>query len=252
MNASSSPPGSQSESDGKSDYFATTRWTVVLKAGRKSSLDSDAALAELCRTYWYPLYVYVRRRGQSKEDAEDLVQGFFERFLAKNYLENVAADRGKFRAFLLASLKHYMSNEWDRASRQKRGGGVEMLSLDWVNAADRFQLEPEDSTHPEREYDRVWALALLGRVVQELRAECESEGKVELFDCAKGFLTATSESPSYELAGKALGLESGAVRVAVHRLRKRYRELLKRELMQTLSNPSDLAEELRALLTAVS
>lgn len=237
---------------GGRDYFATTHWSVVEKAGRKFSVDADAALGELCRAYWYPLYVYARRRGRSKEDAEDLVQGFFERFLAKNYLEGLDAERGKFRAFLLAALQHYMVNEWKRTTRQKRGGGEILLSLNWIEAEDRFQAEPPDPTDPEREYDRAWAMELLGRVIQQLRRDCELEGRLGLFEGAKGFLTSTVEATSYEALGQELGMESGAARVAVHRLRKRYRELLKHEISQTLSNPTDTAEEFRALLTALS
>src|SRR4026209_2203807 len=128
----------------RGEVFVTTRWTVVLSAGRKSSPQSDQALADLCQTYWFPLYAYVRRKGHSKEDAEDLVQAFFARFLEKNYLEGLSAERGKFRAFLLASLKHFLANEWDKSQRQKRGGGALHLSLDWQSAEQRFQHEPVD------------------------------------------------------------------------------------------------------------
>jgi RNA polymerase sigma-70 factor (ECF subfamily) len=153
------------------DVFVTTRWTMVLSAGRKSSPHSERALAELCQTYWYPLYAFVRRQGKTKEDAEDLVQTFFARFLEKNYLEGLAADRGKFRAFLLAALKHFLANEWDRAQAQKRGGGAEHLSLNWQDADERFHLDPPDPTNPERLFDREWALAMLDRVITRLAAE---------------------------------------------------------------------------------
>lgn len=234
------------------DYFATTRWSIVEKAGHKSDVDAEAALGELCRGYWYPLYVYARRRGSSKEDAEDLVQGFFERFLAKNYLEGLDAERGKFRAFLLAAFQHFRANEWKRTARQKRGGGEVVLSLDWNDAEDRFQAEPQDPTNPEREYDRAWAMALLGRVIRALRVECELEGRLEFFEGAKGFLTSTAEALSYEGLAEKMGMETGAVRVAVHRLRKRYRGLLRREIAQTLLNPTDSADELQALLAALT
>ncbi len=171
-----SPDSQTHASDGNTapagDYFVTTRWTVVLHAGRKSSPQSDRALGELCQTYWYPLYAYVRRKGKMKEDAEDLVQAFFEKFLEKNYLEGLRAERGKFRAFLLASLKHFLANDWDKAQRQKRGGGVTHLSLDWQSADARFHIDPPDPSSPDKTFDREWALALLERVIIRLREEC--------------------------------------------------------------------------------
>src|SRR5687768_6570938 len=179
------------------DVFVTTRWTVVLSAGRKSSAQSDRALAELCQIYWYPLYAYVRRRGQTKEDAEDLVQEFFARFLEKNYLEGLSAERGKFRAFLLASLKHFLANEWDKANRQKRGGGAQHLSLDWQEADRRFHLEPADIASPDRIFDREWALALLERVIGLLKSECARDGKAQLFDQARGYLMVSAEAIPY-------------------------------------------------------
>jgi RNA polymerase sigma-70 factor (ECF subfamily) len=225
---------------------------MVLSAGRKSSPHSERALAELCQTYWYPLYAFVRRRGTTKEDAEDLVQTFFARFLEKNYLEGLAAERGKFRAFLLASLKHFLANEWDRAQAQKRGGGAEHLSLNWQDADERFHLDPPDPTNPERLFDREWALALLDRVITRLAAECARDGKAELFAHAKGFLTVGSAAIPYGEAAKQLGVDEGALRVAVHRLRKRYRELLRDEIAQTLAEPGQVDEELRSLLAALA
>jgi RNA polymerase sigma factor (sigma-70 family) len=234
------------------DVFVTTRWTMVLSAGRKSSPHSERALAELCQTYWYPLYAFVRRQGKTKEDAEDLVQAFFARFLEKNYLEGLAAERGKFRAFLLAALKHFLANEWDRAQAQKRGGGAEHLSLNWQDADERFHLDPPDPTNPERLFDREWALALLDRVIARLAAECARDGKAELFNQAKGFLTVGSAAIPYGEAAQQLGMDEGALRVAVHRLRKRYRELLRDEISQTLAEPGQVDEELRSLLAALA
>lgn len=236
----------------RGDVFVTTRWTVVLHAGHKSSPQSDRALGELCQTYWFPLYAYVRRRGRSKEDAEDLVQAFFARFLEKNYLEGLNAERGKFRAFLLAALKHFLANEWDKVQRQKRGGGAQHLSIDWQSAEDRFQLEPPDSTSPDRIYDREWALALLERVINRLRDECAKEGKANLFAQAKGYLMVGEQAIPYAEAGKQLGLDDGAMRVAVHRLRKRYRELLRDEIAETLEDRARVAEELRSLQAALA
>lgn len=234
------------------DIFVTTRWTVVLSAGRKSSPQSDRALGELCQTYWYPLYAYVRHRGHSKEDAEDLTQAFFARFLKKNYLEGLSAERGKFRAFLLASLKHFLANEWDKSQTQKRGGGALHLSLDWQSADERYHLDPPDPTSPDRLYDRDWALALLERVIARLQEECADDGKAELFEQAKDYLLVGEAAIPYAQAAEKLQLSEGAVRVAVHRLRKRYRELLRDEIAQTLSDPAQVKEELRSLQAALA
>lgn len=233
------------------DIFVTTRWSVVLEAGRKSSPHSDRALADLCQQYWYPLYAYVRRRCQSREDAEDLTQGFFARFLEKNYLEGLAAERGKFRAFLLTALKHFLANEWDKAGRQKRGGGVQHLSLDWRQANERFHFEPPDHATPDRLFDREWALALLEQVIQRLQAECAAEGRAVLFTQARGYLMVGEAAIPYADAAAKLGTDEGAVRVAVHRLRKRYRELLRDEIAQTLNDPAQVSEELCSLQAAL-
>lgn len=236
----------------RDDYFVTTRWTVVLSAGHKSSPHSDQALAELCQTYWYPLYAYVRRQGHAKEDAEDLVQAFFEKFLEKNYLEGLSAGRGKFRAFLLASLKHFLANEWDKSQRQKRGGGVPHLSLDWQTADQRFHLDPPDPSSPDQTFDREWALALLERVIARLREECAADGRTALFEQAKGYLMVGEKTIPYADAAQSLKMDEGAVRVAVHRLRKRYRYLLRDEIAQTLDDPAQVAEELRSLQAALA
>ncbi len=236
---------------GRGDCFVTTRWTMVLAAGRRSSPDSDRALAELCRNYWFPLYAYVRRRGHSREDAEDLTQAFFAGFLARNHLEGLAAERGRFRAFLLASLKHFLANEWDRSQRQKRGGGTPLLSLDWQEADARYHLEPVDPGNPERLFDREWALALLEQVVGRLGLECAAAGKADLFTHTKSFLIGGDEPAAHAAAAAALDMDPGAVRVAVHRLRKRYRELLRDEIAQTLADPTRVEDELRSLQDAL-
>lgn len=233
------------------DYFVSTRWTVVLSAGHKSSPGSDQALAELCRVYWYPLYAYVRRQGRSREDAEDLVQSFFEKFLQKNYLQEVSCERGKFRAFLLACLKHYLANEWDKATRQKRGGGAQHLSLDWRSAEERYQLEPPDNASPDRLYDREWAQALLANVLTRLKEEYILAGKEALFEHAKSSLMGKGEAMPHVDAAADLNMDAGTLRVAVHRLRARYREMLKEEIAQTLSDPAAVQEELRSLQQAL-
>jgi len=243
-----SAPGSTAPGD----IFATTHWTVVLAAGRRHTPQADRALEELCRTYWFPLYAYVRRRGNSKEDAEDSVQAFFARFLEKNYLAGLGAERGRFRAFLLASLKHFLINEWKRSRRLKRGGGEPLLSLDWETADTKFQVAAVNAPGPDQAFDREWALALLAKVIGRLQAECAADGKAKVFEALKIFLTAGQGETATAEVALALGLEAGAVRVAIHRLRKRYRQLLRDEIAHTLSDAAMVDEEMRALFGAFS
>lgn len=224
----------------------------MLAAGRKSAPQADVALEELCRTYWFPLYAYVRRQGHIKEDAEDLTQAFFARFLEKNYLEGLRSEKGKFRAFLLAALKHFLANEWDRARRQKRGGGVTTLSLDWQDADTRYQIDPTDHLSPDKLYDRAWAVTLLERVISRLRDESAAEGKAKLFEQLKPFLMLGKSAIPYAQAAVELNQTEGAVRVAVHRLRRRYREILREEIAQTLSEPAQVDEEIQALFSTLT
>jgi RNA polymerase sigma-70 factor (ECF subfamily) len=242
----------EGSSDTSGDIFATTHWTVVLAAGKRHTAQADRALEELCRTYWFPLYAYVRRRGLSREDAEDVTQAFFARFLAKNYLAGLSAEHGRFRAFLLASLKHFLANEWDKARTQKRGGGEIHLSLDWQTADTQFQVADMTEPGPDQAYDREWALALLAKVIDRLQAECAAEGKTKLFTQLKVFLTVGKDESAQADIAKSLGMEEGAVRVAIHRLRKRYRQLLRDEIANTLSDPAMVDEEMRALFGAFS
>ena len=246
MNSEASTPSTSTPGD----IFATTHWTVVLAAGKRSTPQSDRALEELCRTYWFPLYAYVRRRGHTREDAEDLTQAFFTRFLEKNYLAGLSAERGRFRAFLLASLKHFLANEWDKSRRQKRGGGVTPLSLDWQTADAQFQIAATTEPSPDKAFDREWAVTLLAKVIERLHAECEADGRRKQFAELKIFLTAGKGELSHADAAKTLGMDEGAVRVAVHRLRKRYRQLLRDEISQTLTDPAQVDEEMRALFGA--
>ena len=233
-----------------SDIFATTHWTVVVAAAGRPAPQADQALAELCHTYWYPLYAYVRRRGYSKQDAEDLTQGFFARFLERNYLAGLSCEKGRFRAFLLAALKHFLANEWDRSRRLKRGGGEAPIRLDWQDADTRYQIDPADKLSPDRLYDRTWAVTLLERVILRLRDENAASGKGTLFEELKPFLMVGKKAIAYPRAAAALGLTEGAVRVAVHRLRRRYRDLLRTEIAETLSDPGRVDEEMRTLLGA--
>jgi RNA polymerase sigma-70 factor (ECF subfamily) len=232
------------------DVFATTRWTVVLAAGKRRAPQADAALEELCRTYWFPLYAYVRRHANSKEDAEDLTQAFFARFLEKNYLDGLDRERGKFRAFLLAALKHFLANEWDKSQRQKRGGGVAPLSLDWQDADTRYQIDPADNLTPDKLYDRAWAVTLLERVITRLRDECVAKGKAQLFEQLRPFLMVGKNAIPYPDVAATLGINEGTVRTAVHRLRQRYRQLLRDEIAHTLADPTQVEEELQSLFQA--
>jgi RNA polymerase sigma factor (sigma-70 family) len=223
---------------------------VVLTAGRGSSPQAGRALEELCRTYWYPLYAYVRRRGHSPHEAEDLTQEFFARLLAKNYLADVDREKGKFRSFLLASLKHFLANEWDRAQAAKRGGGQPHLSLDAQTAETRYQAEPADDLTPEKLLERQWALALLDQVLARLQAEFVADSKEKQFDELKLWLTEGKGATSYAVVAARLGTTEGAAKVAVHRLRRRYRELLRDEISHTVTTPAEIEEEIRHLFAA--
>lgn len=243
---------SAAESAEVSDVFATTRWTLVLAAGQRSTPQAIQALEELCRSYWFPLYAYVRRRGRTREDAEDLTQAFFARLLERNDLAGLSAERGRFRAFLLAALKHFLANEWDRSLRLKRGGQSLHLSLDWRTADTQFQLASTAAPTPDQAYDREWAVALLAKVVVRLESECAAEGRAQLFQELKVFLTAGKGVQSHAEIGRKLGMEETAVRVAVHRLRKRYRLLLRDEIAQTVLDAAQVDEEMQALFGAFS
>lgn len=236
--------------NGGDGFFATTRWTMVRAAGRGESPHVDAALESLCAAYWFPLYAYVRRHGFTKEDAEDLTQAFFARLLARQDFTGLRQENGRFRAFLLAALKNFLSNERDRAGRLKRGGEITHLSLDWQSADTQFQISDNGKPSPDEAYDREWAVALLERVIQKLREECVAEGRGERFDQLKDFLTTARGEISHAGRAGELGMEESALRVAVHRLRKRYRELLRREVGDTLTDPAMVEEELAVLLGA--
>jgi RNA polymerase sigma-70 factor (ECF subfamily) len=223
----------------------------VLAAGHDSSSDAQDALARLCRVYWYPLYAYVRRRVGNVHEAQDLTQGFFARFFEKEYLHDVDRQRGKFRSFLLASMKHFLSNQQERARAQKRGGGRACLSLDFQDAENRYRLERADTMTPERLFERRWALTLLDQIVERLEREYGDAGKSELFAGLKPFLAAAPDAPTQrEVAGK-LGMSEGAVKAAAHRLRQRYRTVLRDEIAQTVTDPDDVAQELNELFEAV-
>ncbi|HEY2342329.1 MAG TPA: sigma-70 family RNA polymerase sigma factor [Chthoniobacteraceae bacterium] len=225
------------------DIFATTRWTAVLTAGQSDSTRAKAALAELCQTYWYPLYAYVRRRGHQPADAEDLTQGFFERLLELQSLAGITREKGKFRAFLLASMNHYLSDEWRRASAQKRSA-QRTISLDAQEAEGRYAAQSKDQTTPERLFEKQWALTLLDAVVNRLRRDYEEAGKGALFmELRFAIIGEKNAAPYTELAAR-LGMNEETVRTAVHRLRKRYRQILTDEIAQTVTDASEIAAEL--------
>ena len=235
---------------GAAAQFAETHWSLVL-AARTTSPEAAAALAGLCQAYWYPLYAFVRRQGHSPHDAQDLTQEFFARLLAKNYLADVDRAKGRFRSFLLAAMKNFLANEWDRARAQKRGGGDTVLSLDATAAESRYALEPADHASADKLYDRRWALTLLDRAIGRLRDEFARDDKAALFDELKFALTGDKADASHATVAARLGMTEGAVKVAAHRLRKRYRELLRAEIAETVATPAEVEEELRQLCAAL-
>ena len=238
-------------SEPASAQFATTHWSVVLAAGEGELPQAAQALEKLCRTYWYPLYVYVRRQGNSPEDAQDLTQDFFSRLLEKNYLAKADRDRGKFRTFLLGSLKNFLVNEWKRAGRLKRGGGVEFVSIDANVAEDRYAAEPANQSNPDAAYEQRWAVTLIEQVLATLRREYSAADKARLFEELKGFIWGDKSNASYaEIAGHS-NLTEGSVKVAVHRLRQRFRQLLRAEVAHTVARPEDVDGELRHLIAVV-
>jgi RNA polymerase sigma-70 factor (ECF subfamily) len=242
---------SDSSGPGGAGGFASTHWSTVLAAGQPSSAPAREALATLCRQYWYPLYAYVRRRVRDVAGAQDLTQEFFTQLLEKNYLAVARPERGRFRAFLLTALKHFMANEWDKARAQKRGGGMAAISLDLASGEARYAAEPAHSLTPERLYDHQWALSLLYRVLERLRDEYTRAKKLAQFEKLKVFITPQSAPTSHgEVAGE-LGMTPGAVTVAAHRLRRRYRELLRAEIAQTVAGPEDVEDEIRRLFAAL-
>ena len=237
--------------DSGDDRFASTRWSIVLDAGRGSSPSSAEALATLCRTYWYPLYAYVRRRVNDVHEAQDLTQAFFARLLEKDCVSLADPERGRFRSFLLTAMKHFLANEWSKARAQKHGGGQSHLTLDFEAGESRYRIEPVDLATPESLYDEQWALALLDRVFETLRDEYRRSGKEKQFEILKIYITAHSSRIPYAEVGGTLNMTENAVSVAVHRLRRRYREMLRWEIAQTVATPEDVDDEIRSLFASL-
>jgi RNA polymerase sigma-70 factor (ECF subfamily) len=229
--------------------FANTHWSVVLLAGQPGSASSREALEKLCDSYWYPLYAFLRRQGSSSADAKDLTQGFFANFLEKNFLSAVSPARGKFRSFLLAALKHFVANERDRAHAAKRGGNHAFISLDEINAESRYALEPVSTPTPEALYEQRWALAVFEEALRQLKADYEAAGKAVQFEELQIYLSSEPGEGAYSKAAARLQMSQGAVAVAVHRLRQRYGEFLRREIARTVSTPAEIAEEMRFLFS---
>ena len=236
---------------GNSPVFATTHWSVVLAAGGSDSPQATAALEKLCRAYWFPLYAFVRRRGHAPEDAQDLTQGFFARFLEKHSLELADPARGRFRTFLLACLKNYLAEEHRHAGRLKRGGDQTLVSWDAQSAEERYLSEPLEQMTPEKIYERKWALALLEQTLARLSQEESVADKARLFAALKDFLWGEKGSASYAQIGAPLEMSEGAVKVAVHRLRRRYRDLLREQVAQTVARPEEVELELRHLIAVI-
>ena len=233
--------------------FHTTRWTIVLKAAQNQTPEGQSASAELCRNYWYPLYMFARRRGHSPDDAQDLTQGFFLHLLEHQAFTGVDRLKGKFRSFLLASFQNHLSDQADHARRLKRGGGKEFIQLDPEEAEERYQLEPAEFLTPERVFDARSAITVLGEALKRLRQEYATAGKLSTFDALKAFLDPDNSAalPSYGEVSNRLQVGTGAVKTLIHRLRKRYTALLREEVGRTVSDPAEVDEEIHALCEAL-
>src|SRR5579862_7209756 len=230
--------------------FPTTRWTVVVAAGDPGRKEARSALVSLCENYWYPLYAYLRRRGYSADQAQDLTQEFFVRVLEGRYLDRADPDKGRFRSFILSSLKFFVADEGDRDRAQKRGGGT-VGPLEFPPGEERYQREPAHDQTPERIFERRWALSVIDRVVEKLREEFILHGRPDHFDRLKVFLLGQSDAP-YAMLAREMNTSEGALKVAIHRLRKRYRELFRQEIADTVADPAEVESELRYLATVLT
>ncbi len=236
--------------------FATTRWSVVVSAGRSIEVgasDSQAskALAALCDDYWYPLYAFVRRRVSTVDEAQDLTQAFFLELLEKNVVASASPERGRFRAFLLTALKHFLSKQWDKSRAKKRGGGQPVASLDFEAADRRYRLEPVTDLTAEQLYDRQWAITMLDNTLRRLEAEFSLAGKTAEFEALRGSLVGDSAQPRYAVLAEQLEMSPDAVKMAVHRMRRRFRTLLRHEIAETIASSGDIDDEIRLLFAAL-
>jgi RNA polymerase sigma-70 factor (ECF subfamily) len=236
---------------GANQWFTTTHWSVVVAGGDGGSPRAAAALEDLCRTYWYPLYAYVRRRGHPVEEAQDLTQEFFARLIEKRWIADADRSKGRFRTFLLTALNHFLANEWRRSQAAKRGGAFAVISLD-DTAEGRYAKEAASDLTPEKIYERRWALSLFELALIRLRDQYESAGKAHHFDCLKPFLSIQASDGEYDRVAMEVDMSTGAVAAAVHRLRQHYRTLVRDAVAQTVKSPAELEEEMRWLLNALN
>ncbi len=234
--------------DVRQPVFATTRWTIVLRAAVENTPEANAALAEVCQAYWYPLYAYVRRQGFDPHAAQDLTQGFFAKLIEKNYLAGADRQRGRFRWFLITAFKCFLANEFDRVTAKKRGGGERPLSLDQMTAEERYAHEPVDTMNADLIYDRRWALDLLARARARLKEDYDGGEKKRRYELLCQFLPGEQPSVSQAALGQQLGLSENAVKQEVHRMKRRLAELIRAEVEQTVSHPDDVEDELRHLI----
>lgn len=231
--------------------FATTHWSVVLAAGHQSSPASQDALERLCQTYWYPLYAFVRRRGYRPEDAQDLTQSFFARVLERDLLRRASPERGRFRSFLLTSLQNFLADEYDRSTARKRGSGQPLISWDALDPEARYALEPAGESSPDRLFERRWATTVLELAWKRLENEYHAAGNRLLFDRLRQFNSVEQSPQGYKHVANELGMPENTVKSHVHRLRRRYRELLREEISQTVASPAELPDEIRYLLAVL-
>jgi DNA-directed RNA polymerase specialized sigma24 family protein len=232
--------------------FHTTSWTLVQAAAVDPTAESATALANLCQVYWQPVYAFIRRNGYDRDQSQDLCQQFFAVLLERNFLLDADQDRGRFRSFLLTAVKNFLANEWDRANAQKRGGGQTAVSIDLVEAEGWYAPATVEATTPERLFERRWALSVLEQVMVKLRATFKESGKADQFDSLLVFLNRESDSTRYDDVAGQLGVSAGALRMAVHRMRRKYRELLRAEIAETVSTPEEIDDEIRFLLSTLS
>ena len=232
--------------------FQTTSWTVIVAASLDSTPDSHQALARLCQTYWSPVYAFIRRKGYDRDEGEDLTQGFFAQLLEKKYLLDADPERGRFRSFLLTAVKHFLANEWDRSHALKRGGGQTVVPIDLVEAEQWYVPAAAEAATPERLFERRWALSLLEHAMARLRADFAAAGKASQFDALVPFFQRDSGGARYDDVARQLGMSPGALRMAVHRLRRQYRALLRAEISETVAAPEQIDDEIRFLMSTLS
>jgi DNA-directed RNA polymerase specialized sigma24 family protein len=238
---------------GKGGQFMTTRWSAVLLSAQSQAPGSDRAREEFCQLYWYPLYAFVRRRGYNADDARDLTQGFFLFILSRKALQRATPEKGKFRSFLLGSLKNYLANVYQHENAIKRGGKIDFVPVDFSDGEDRYSREPADSLTPEKIFDANWAMTLLGRAIERLKEEYSAQGKGIIFETLRPFLdlSGIAQAPSYEVAAEKLNVTGAGVKTLIHRLRKRYSEILREAVAQTVTDPSEIDDEIRSLCDAL-